>query len=229
MKYLMIILGFLFTLSCNYAYNQNDPLKTLEKYLSLDYEGKRLTGLTNVEMSQLVTWDQENSAEMTRAEPGWDEVTLIDGYKISPKRIAKRKCIFEVEYHVIGFERGGVEVSFESKVEKVDFVLLLRDSKWYIDDPIIMPHVSVCADAERFKEQLEWAKKAVNPESKESLKKDLIQRYIKEQLLKDPKLPYEQIKKEAAMIAENVVENREENIRIIKTIKQLNEKCKEAK
>lgn len=99
-----------------------EAASVVEKFCTADAQGARLSSKTSDQTRSLTTWEDE---------PGWDEVTIISGFKISKETYSKGKAQVTVIYDVVGKRVG----------KKVTFTLVPVDRQWKIESPQIEPHV----------------------------------------------------------------------------------------
>jgi hypothetical protein len=111
-----------------------DPVGLVRQYVKRDANGERLG--PNPWFQEVVTWPQE---------PAYDSYTVIRGYAVEPPpRIAGSPAKIPVRYDVIGWivpEAGRAAFLEQEKEEVFEFVVLLTDDGWRIDEPQIDQHV----------------------------------------------------------------------------------------
>lgn len=102
----------------------NTAVTTVQKFLSLDVKGARLSGNTLSKIKPYVDWDFS-------AQPGWDTAIAVNSYKVSSFNVAEDKAVVSVLYELA--PRGQ---------EMKNFELERRNGKWLIVKPkTFMPYV----------------------------------------------------------------------------------------
>lgn len=113
------------------AVNQMDPGQIVKLFCDRDFNGVRL----KAHNMELTTW---------HAEPGWDGVVIIKDYKITSCSIENEIVVVSVKYYILGTCYGDeLNKAMESDTEEAIFKVLKTDNGWKIDDPQLVPHVSV--------------------------------------------------------------------------------------
>jgi hypothetical protein len=139
------VAGVSATLPCSTSHAASaDPADVVRKYCQLDYQGHRLTGTAWKQVAELVAWENES---------GWDTATVVAGFRISAEQKKGKQWVVTVVFDVLGTMVGD---SFHEKhePETVAFYLTRSHSKWRIQRPVIMPHVSIAAMRANLRELL---------------------------------------------------------------------------
>lgn len=100
------------------------PEDVVRRYCNLDEQGARLSSERWKETAALVTWPDE---------PGWDEVTVITGFRIASVKTTGDQSTVTVAYDVVG-------VNGKTMRETVPFKLTRINKRWQITEPQIQPH-----------------------------------------------------------------------------------------
>jgi hypothetical protein len=113
----------------------NEPRHTVIRYCSLDLQGSRLSSEGFAKMSNLSTWPEE---------PGWDEITVAEGFAISKQVVHENSATVTVVYSTLGTLAGDTFTPKKMR-ETVQFTLTKHGREWLIASPVIEPHVSPSA------------------------------------------------------------------------------------
>lgn len=107
------------------------PQDVIRRFCDRDEHGMRLSSAGWKEETTLATWGDA---------PGWDHVTVIDGFRIGPATVKRDKATVTVVYSVAGFSSDD---SFEParKNETAVYKLVRAGETWKIDEPQLEPHV----------------------------------------------------------------------------------------
>lgn len=117
----------------------NDPVKVIDKYLSLDKRGVRLTAQTYESVKPYVAWEQE--------EPVWNRFVVIRDYSISDDvtqwDIANStEAFIPVTFQVLGVVHVETATFVPEPREQVLSVHIRAvDNYWKLVGPVFPPHV----------------------------------------------------------------------------------------
>ena len=117
----------------------NDPAKVVDKYLSLDKRGVRLTAQTYESVKPYVAWEQE--------EPVWNRFVVIRDYSISDDVtqwdvVSNTEALIPVTFQVLGVVH--VETATfvpEPREERFSIRIRAVDNHWKLVSPVFPPHV----------------------------------------------------------------------------------------
>ena len=150
----------------------NDPSKVIEKYLSLDKRGARLTAASYEAVRPYVAWDRE--------EPVWDRFVVIRDYSVVDDVtqwdiVNRTEALIPVAFQVLGVVY----------VETATFVPGLREevlsiriravgNHWKMVSPVFPPHVGRKRLADFVKEAMLHEDRADRIETLRRLREDLV-------------------------------------------------------
>ena len=120
------------------------PLEVVEEYLSLDFEGARLSSESWPTIVEFITWE---------VEPGWDTVIVVEGFRVHEPTLNAATALVPVSYDVAGIWSGDrfylpdevppSVTELSRKARGTEFRLQLVENTWRIVHPRSHPHVSV--------------------------------------------------------------------------------------
>lgn len=117
----------------------NDPAKVVDKYLSLDKRGVRLTAQTYESVKPYVAWEQE--------EPVWNRFVVIRDYSISDDVtqwdvVSSTEAFIPVTFQVLGVVHVETATFVPGPREQVLSVHIRAvDHRWKLVGPVFPPHV----------------------------------------------------------------------------------------
>lgn len=117
----------------------NDPAKVVDKYLSLDKRGVRLTAQTYESVKPYVAWEQE--------EPVWNRFVVIRDYSISDDVtqwdvVSGTEAFIPVTFQVLGVVHVETATFVPGPREQVLRVHIRAvDHRWKLVGPVFPPHV----------------------------------------------------------------------------------------
>ena len=117
----------------------NDPAKVVDKYLSLDKRGVRLTAQTYESVKPYVAWEQE--------EPVWNRFVVIRDYSISDDVtqwdvVSSTEAFIPVTFQVLGVVHVEPATFVPGSREQVLSVHIRAvDNHWKMVGPVFPPHV----------------------------------------------------------------------------------------
>ena len=117
----------------------NDPAKVVDKYLSLDKRGVRLTAQTYESVKPYVAWEQE--------EPVWNRFVVIRDYSISDDVaqwdvVSSTEAFIPVTFQVLGMVHVETATFVLGPREQVLSVHIRAvDNHWKLVGPMFPPHV----------------------------------------------------------------------------------------
>lgn len=116
----------------------HDPVKVVEKYLSLDKRGARLEAISYEVLKPYVAWEQE---------PVWEQIVVITDYQVSHDIsqwtvLNSLEALIPVTFTVIGnMDWGTAMFRPEPRTEEMSVHIQAVKNRWRIVDPIYPPHV----------------------------------------------------------------------------------------
>ena len=117
----------------------NDPAKVVDKYLSLDKRGVRLTAQTYESVKPYVAWEQE--------EPVWKRFVVIRDYSVSDDVtqwdiVSSTEAFIPVTFQVLGVVHVETATFVPGPREQVLSVHIRAvDNHWKMVEPVFPPHV----------------------------------------------------------------------------------------
>jgi len=134
-----LIVSFVFIIvSASMGFAGDTLREVVEKFCQLDYNGDRMISSTYNSIEPLISYP---------AEPGWDIVIGIIGYKIIDEKITDNSATIQVQYDI---DRSWpVRIKDINKYSIVTFSLEMKECKWKISKYILYPRVSsklLCED-----------------------------------------------------------------------------------
>ena len=117
----------------------NDPAKVVDKYLSLDKRGVRLTAQTYESVKPYVAWEQE--------EPVWKQFVVIRDYSISHDVtqwdiVSSTEAFIPVTFQVLGVVHVETAMFVPGPQEQMLKVHIRAvDHHWKLVGPVFPPHV----------------------------------------------------------------------------------------
>lgn len=111
----------------------DDPEAAVREYCRLDFLGMRLSTASALRfrIPERGSWPDE---------PGWDDMTVVSGYHVSPARISGTTARVTVRWDVLSPTVGPFVPA--PTVEEVELELVWADDAWRIRGPLVDPHVS---------------------------------------------------------------------------------------
>lgn len=117
---------------------KNDPVKVIEKYLSLDKRGARLEARTSEVLKPYVAWGKE---------PAWGQVVVISDYVVTQdvsqwEIFSYLETAIPVTFKVLGFmQLETVTFLPNPSIEKLSVQIRAMENRWRIVGPLFPPHV----------------------------------------------------------------------------------------
>lgn len=112
---------------------ETSPRKTVEKFCQLDFNGARLSSSTYQDLIPLISYE---------AEPGWDMLLAVSGYKVVSQEIQDDSAKVLVEYNI---ERAWPAILAQTEItkySKATFHLSKVGEIWKINEYIFYLRVS---------------------------------------------------------------------------------------
>lgn len=109
------------------------PIEVVRQYCEFDLEAGRISTANFPKLPSLVAWE---------AEPGWDTVTIVSGFKILSSKQSHDRAVVTVKWAVLGHSEAE-NITKDQKSEVVDYQSKLVKGLWKIESPVIPPHVSL--------------------------------------------------------------------------------------
>ena len=117
----------------------NDPAKVVDKYLSLDKRGVRLTAQTYESVKPYVAWEQE--------EPVWERFVVIRDYSVGDDVtqwdiVSSTEARIPVTFQVLGIVHVETATFVPAPREQVLSIRIRAvDNQWKLVEPVFPPHV----------------------------------------------------------------------------------------
>lgn len=117
----------------------HDPVKVVEKYLSLDKRGARLEAVSYEVLKPYVAWEEELV---------WEQIVVITDYQVSQDIsqwtvLNSLEALIPVTFTVIGtMDWETATFRPEPRTEEMSVHIQAVKNRWRIIDPIYPPHVS---------------------------------------------------------------------------------------
>lgn len=151
----------------------NDPAKVVDKYLSLDKRGVRLTAQTYESVKPYVAWEQE--------EPVWNRFVVIRDYSISDdvtqwNVVSSTEAFIPVTFQVLGVVHVKTATFVPGPREQVLSVHIRAvDHRWKLVGPLFPPHVGRQRLADFVKDSMIREDDAGRAETLHRLREDLVE------------------------------------------------------
>lgn len=150
----------------------NDPAKVLNKYLSLDKRGVRLTAHSYESVKSYVAWEQE--------EPVWKQFVVIRNYSVSDDVtqwdvVSSTEAFIPVTFQVLGVVHVETATFVPGPREQVLSVHIRAvDNHWKLVGPVFPPHVSRQRLADFVKDAMFHEDNADRVDTLRRLREDLV-------------------------------------------------------
>lgn len=128
------------SLFCGHTLAWDTPDRALSEFLKFELNGGRLTGANwTTYVSRYI------AAPKNYDEPGWDEVTVVAGYRIRAKQCSSAsRCIALVEFSLFptaGLDDPNVVAHRNGGREEIKYSLVQQGSAWLLEPNFGAPHV----------------------------------------------------------------------------------------
>ena len=116
----------------------NDPSKVVEKYLSLDKRGARLTAMSYEALKPYTAWGEE---------PVWGQVVVISEFVVPEdvdmwEIISSVEAVIPVTYQLVGVVQWEAATFLAEEREEIIHIRIKAvDNRWKIVSPPFPPHV----------------------------------------------------------------------------------------
>jgi len=116
----------------------NDPVKVIEKYLSLDQRGARLEAGTSEVLKPYIAWTEE---------PAWGQVVVISDYTVAQDTtqweiFSYLEAVIPVTFQILGFMQWETATFLaDPRTEELSIRIRAVENRWRIVDPLFPPHV----------------------------------------------------------------------------------------
>jgi hypothetical protein len=114
---------------------QFSPENVVEKFCELDAKGLRLSSDTRGEIDKLLAWGEEE---------GYDEMSIIEGFRVDEAKLINSKAIVPAVYRMVG-STDAVSFSKTPNSKKkivINYKLEKQAGAWKITEPVVAPFVN---------------------------------------------------------------------------------------
>lgn len=126
--------------TCNLALAWNSPQQAIERFLSFELNGGRLTS------ANWKTYTEKYiAAPPDYDEPGWDQVTVVTSWKASnPRCTSKSRCTIEIRFTLLPtaeLNDPGVTAHPDGGTEMLTYKLVEHKKDWRIKPEMSAPRI----------------------------------------------------------------------------------------
>jgi len=142
-KYMLMLRTTLLTLclaTCNPALAWNSPKEAIDRFLSFELNGGRLTSL-----NWKTYTEKYIAAPPDYDEPGWDQVTVVTSWKTSSPRCTSRsRCTIDVSFTLLptaDLNDSNVIAHPDGGTETLTYKLVKHRKDWRIEPEMPAPRI----------------------------------------------------------------------------------------